>query len=309
MVAIAPQREQQPAAPKPMRPAAGILVALLAMSSLAAALRSRAIPPTVDRLLRTGLEQRWDTLAMGESVARFGRALEGAPYLERSLEAPGPEICRVTTRGFDCVTFMEVSLNLARTLRRDLGGRAPAEPDLRDAVTHTRYRAGILDGYASRLHYTSDWIEDNVAKGVIEDVTPSLGGVRYPVDAGFMSEHPELYAPLRTDPQLVDEFRRIERRLRSTPRTYIPKERVAAIEPMLRTGDLIGITTSIAGLDYTHTGMIVRGEDGRARFLHASSSRKCVTLDDTISRYLEAGPRASTGITVVRPLDPRAPVK
>jgi hypothetical protein len=66
------------------------------------------------------------------------------------------------------------------------------------------------------------------------------------------------------------ELCHIERRINLTHRTHVPRDRVAGIERELRTGDLVAITTSISGLDYAHTGLIVRQGSG-ARLLHASS--------------------------------------
>ena len=255
-------------------------------------------PPSLEQLIATAHIQRWDTLAIGERVGRFGRALEGVPYVAGTLEGPGPELCRVTTDGFDCVTFMELALDLARTVRI---GHEPTAGDVTDAIAFTRYRGGRLDGYTSRLHYTSEWIADNIAKGVLEDVTPSLGGVRFPLQVGFMSAHPQSYPALSADSALVDSMRRIERRINTTRRTHVPRDRVAAIEPKLRTGDLVAITTSTTGLDYAHTGIIIRDGNG-ARLLHASSKNGRVTLDDRIGAYLARAPRSFTGITVLRPI-------
>jgi N-acetylmuramoyl-L-alanine amidase-like protein len=279
------------------RIAAPALASLIVFASLTGA---QGAPPsrTVEGLLAASRAERWDTLAIGESVTRFGRALEGSPYVESTLEGPGPEVCRVTTDGFDCVTFMEVSLNLAR-VTHTVHGREPTSDDVTHAVTFTRYRGGRLDGYPSRLHYTSEWIADNIAKGVLEDVTPSLGGVPFPLKVGFMSAHPESYPALRDHPALVDSMRIIERRINSTHRTHVPRDRVTSIERKLRSGDLVAITTSIAGLDYSHTGLIVRGGGG-ARLLHASSKGGRVVLDDRISAYLARAARSNTGITVLR---------
>ena len=259
--------------------------------------------PTVAGLLAAARAQDWDTLAIGQGVARFGRALEGAPYVDGTLVGPGPELCRVTTDGFDCVTFMETALNLARTTHT-AGGREPTSEDVTKAITYTRYRGGRLDGYLSRLHYTSEWIADNIAKGVLEDVTPALGGVPFPLNVDFMSKHPERYPALRDNPTLVDSMRHIERRINLTRRTHVPRDRVAAIEGKLRSGDLVAITTSIRGLDYAHTGLIVR-EGGVARLLHASSKSGRVMLDDPIGVYLARAPRSRIGITVLRPRLPR----
>jgi hypothetical protein len=250
------------------------------------------------RLLDVAIERRWEKLAPGDRIVRFGRTLEGSPYLERTLEAPGPEACRVTTRGFDCVTFVELCLNLARVT--EAGRARPTPGDVFEAVTFTRYRGGRLDGYASRLHYTAEWIADNVAKGVLVDVTPSMEGSPCPVRVGFMSAHPELYPALVRQPALVDSMREIERRIGEVQRTCVPRERVARIEDRLETGDIVAIRTSIEGLDYSHMGLVYRDAEGVPRLLHASSARGKVFLDSSVGRYLAAGSVKNTGITVLR---------
>lgn len=255
-------------------------------------------PPGIAELLARAHAQRWDTLAIGERVARFGLALEGAPYLAGTLEGPGPEVCRITTRGYDCVTFMELCLALARVTR---GGARPTEAEVRDAVTLTRYRGGRLAGYVSRLHYTSEWIADAEDKGVLEDVTAALGGVSCSLRVGYMSSHPDRYPALAAEPALVDSMRRIEAAIHRIGRACIPRARVAAIEPRLRTGDLVAIATSIGGLDYAHTGIVVR-DGARARLLHASSRHGRVTLDEPLGRWLERAPASMTGVTIARPL-------
>jgi N-acetylmuramoyl-L-alanine amidase-like len=257
---------------------------------------------TFDSLMARACVARWDTLAPGARIDRFATALLGTPYVEGTLEGPGDEVCRLTARGFDCVTLIETCLNLARvTGVWRHGGPTPTVGDLRDAVTFTRYRGGRLDGYTSRLHYTSDWIADNVARGVFHDVTREIGGEPFDVRLAFMSEHPDLYPALRGHPARIDTMRTIEQRVSRVPRFFVPKARVAEIEPMLRTGDLIAITTSVKGLDYSHTGLIHVDPGGAARFLHASSAQGKVVLDTTIAGYLARGPKSNTGITVLRP--------
>jgi len=255
---------------------------------------------SLDALIARARAEGWNTLPIGERVARFGLALEGAPYLDRTLEGPGPEVCRVPVSGFDCVTFMELCLDLARVTGGERAAGATAA-DVRAAVTFTRYRGGRLTDYTSRLHYTSEWIADNVAKGVLDDVTPSLGGVPCPPDVGFMSAHPDRYPALVAEPAFVDSMRRIEAAVRATARTCIPRDSVAAVEASFRSGDLVAIATSIGGLDYAHTGMIVRDASGVARFLHASSRHGRVFLDGPLSGYLANGPNHHTGVTIVRP--------
>jgi hypothetical protein len=284
-----------------------LVVAASGQVACATAENADAVPdatqPQVERLLQLAADEGWGGLPIGERVARFGVALEGSPYVDGSLEGPGPEQCRITMDGFDCVTFMEVCLNLARVS----GGApdpVPGMVELRDAVTFTRYRGGTLDGYTSRLHYSAEWIADNETKDVLEDVTLALGGLVCEMRLDFMSKHPNYYAVLENNPALVDSMRTIEERINRVPRACIAKADVAAAEEQFRTGDLILITTSVEGLDYSHTGMILRDADDVPRFLHASSRNERVILDGRLSEYLETGPKSNTGISVLRPIEP-----
>jgi len=255
-----------------------------------------------DALIARAEAARWDTLAIGERIGRFGLVLEGKPYLDGTLEAPGEESCRITGAGFDCVTFMETCLGLARVTAQGAGEPRDFE-GLMAAVTFTRYRGGRIDGYTSRLHYTSDWILENARRGVLRDVTASLGGVAQSPGVGYMSAHPDRYAALKGHPDRVEVMRGIEARLNADTVYVLPKGEVASIESRLQTGDLIAIATSIAGLDYSHTGLVYRDERGVARFLHASSAKAHVVLDAALHEYLANGPKSQTGVTILRPLD------
>src|SRR2546422_91833 len=65
---------------------------------------------------------------------------------------------------------------------------------------------------------------------------------------------------------------------------------------------IVGITTTIDGLDCAHAGLCYREGDGALRLLHASTTRKAVTLDEDLATYL-AGVSTHTGIIVARPLE------
>ncbi len=243
-------------------------------------------------------EEGWADLPVGDLMAAFAEQFVGTRYVGGTLEQSGPEQCRIDLTGLDCVTFVENILAMARMMK--LGGASLEE--MEEEVTYTRYRGGILDGYTSRLHYTAEWIADNVSKGVVRDITPELGGEPLPIDVHFMSEHASAYPALKTDPSLVPVIAAIERTIRRIPRTYIPTGRIAEIEGRLRTGDIVAIATSKKGLDYAHMGMVLRNEDGCV-LVHASSSQKKVVVDGRVSEVI-AAVRSHTGISVVRPLEP-----
>ncbi len=256
-----------------------------------------------ERLLGLARAQAWRKLAIGERIGAVGIALLGTPYAAGTLEAGGGrEICAVDLRGLDCVTFVETALGFARMLER--GGRTPRA--LLAQVRFTRYRAGRLLGYASRLHYLSDWLADNARKRVVRLVTRELpGATRLEKRVNFMSTHPAAYPPLAADAALVRTIARIETRLSRRPLVHVPRDRVAEAQPFLMTGDIVGITTSLEGLDCAHMGLCHRDEQGRVRLLHASTTAREVTLDDELAAYLARVP-THTGIMVARP---RAPAR
>ena len=244
--------------------------------------------------------EKWNRLPIGDLMGNIGTLLLGTPYVGGTLEGAGPEICRADLTGLDCVTFFENVLAMARCSK--LG--TPSWDAFIKQITRTRYRDGQLDGYTSRLHYTAEWIENNVAKGVVRDVTPDLGGDVFPIRVSFMSEHPQYYPPLKADTSLVGTIASIERRLATTTRYIVPREKIADIEPLLKTGDIIAIATSKAGLDYAHTGLIVR-EGSVARLMHASVTKKKVILDVRLSDYI-ASVKSHIGVSILRPIEPNA---
>ena len=255
---------------------------------------------TFDRLVTQAREHRWAERPIGERSGAIGMALRDTPYVDGTLELyEDREVCSVNLRGLDCVTFFESTLAFARML-----GRGEHTPEaLLAEVTFTRYRRGQLTDYASRLHYMSDWFVDNEDKRVVRLITRELpGSARFTKRVSFMSAHPEAYRQLKANPALVRKIARVEADINAREMHYLPKEKIAAARPLLMTGDIIGITTTIDGLDCAHAGLCYRETAGALRLLHASTTRKAVTLDEDLATYL-AGVSTHTGIMVARPLE------
>lgn len=240
-----------------------------------------------------------DRSPIGLLTGHVGVAFLGTPYVGSTLELyDDRETCCVNLKGLDCVTFYEVSLCFTRMLRD--GGGTP--PDLVREIQLVRYRGGKLEGYLSRLHYTSDWIEDNAAKGVVDNLTPKLpGAVHMDKRFDFMSTHPQAYRQLKANPSLVPRMAEIEEQISARKPWYVPNDLVASIEPLLRTGDIVGIATNAAGLDCSHTGLVYVDEAGVRRFLNASSVRDQVVLGERLSEYAVKN-KKNLGVMIARPL-------
>jgi hypothetical protein len=255
---------------------------------------------TFERLLAEARAGAWRALPIGERIGAIGMALRGTTYVASTLEIyEDREVCSVNLRGLDCVTFFETALAFARMLRRGEGspGALLAE------ATFTRYRGGRLSGYASRLHYMSDWLADNERKGVVRRITRDLPGVaRLTRRINYMSTHPGAYRQLAANPELIQQLARQEDEISAREFDYVPKAKVAEAQPRLRTGDIVGVTTTIDGLDCSHSGLCYRDQRGVLRLLHASTTRQAVVLDDELAVYLARVP-THTGIMVARPLE------
>lgn len=238
---------------------------------------------------------RLDTLPVGAIVARLGRGFVGAPYTPNTLDPPGPERLVANLREFDCVTFVENMLAMARVVR---AGTPDFDAYLAE-LARIRYRSGRLEGYPSRLHYFSEWIADNAAKGIVRPVTAELGGVPDAEPLGFMSAHPDAYWQL-ADAANVDAIRAMEARLSATPRLYIPEAAIAAAAPDIRSGDIIAATSALEGLDVAHTG-IALWVDGSLHLMHAPLVGRAVEISDLplADRILRIAGQG--GIMVARP--------
>src|SRR5438045_7309908 len=97
----------------------------------------------------------------------------------------------------------------------------------------------------------------------------------------------------------------MEANVSSRPLYEIPKNKVAAIEPKLRNGDIIGIISRDRGGLYStaHVGLALRTNDGVLHFMHASSPGNSgkVVVDARLSKYLYRY-GSDSGILIARPL-------
>ena len=240
--------------------------------------------------------------APGAQMVRAAKHLLGQPY-EAGTQEGREERLRIYLTRTDCILFAETCLGLVQTVQR-CGAQARFE-DLAQTLQGTRYRDGVVDGYASRLHYTTEWIRQGVQTGVFEDLSEALGGVLDARRIDFMSTHPDSYAPLKGESQYAKDnlarIREMETRVSGMPRFYVPKDRLAAVEDRIQSGDILCFATSIDGLDYSHVVIAYREKPGdRLTFIHASTAAKKVVVEPrTLEAYLQANARIK-GISVLR---------
>ncbi len=229
-------------------------------------------------------------------VVKIGESMIGTPYVASTLENGEKEDLVINLKGQDCTTFAEYCLAMAKTIK---SGKTNFE-DFANEMEKIRYRNGIRNGYTSRLHYFSDWIYDNCQKGLAENPASAFGSL-YEKEINFMSTHPDSYPVLRENPDLVSLIAQQEDDLSNRGMFYLKKEDVEANETDLREGDIVGITTSIAGLDIAHVGILVK-KDGRIHLLNASTLVDEITISDVPLVDFLMNKNSYTGIMIARPL-------
>jgi len=280
--------------------------------SVASAMESRLPFSTVfkgqdqfNRLVAKAKSGNWQALPIGERTAAVGQALVGTRYKHFTLEIDNRiESPSVNFQGVDCWTFFEIALGFARMLNEPESSWTPER--LLHYIELDRYRGGECTGeYLSRLHYLEDWLYDNDRRGLVEDLTHSLGGGGVPHSAREMSVGWRHYRYLAANRSLLGPLGRMEANVSSRPLYQIPKNRVAGIESKLHSGDIIGIIgRDRSGLYSTsHVGLALRTKDGVLHFMHASSPGNSgrVIVDAELSKYLYRY-RSDSGILVARPL-------
>ena len=289
-----------------------ILIPAVLACSVASAMESRLPFSTVfkgqdqfNRLVAKAKSENWRALPIGERTAVVGQALVGTRYKHFTLEIDNRiESPSVNFQGVDCWTFFEIALGFARMLNEPESNWTPER--LLHYIELDRYRGGECTGeYLSRLHYLEDWLYDNDRRGLVEDLTRSLGGSGVPHSAREMSVGWRHYRYLAANRSLLGPLGRMEANVSSRPLYQIPKNRVAGIESKLRSGDVIGIISRDRNGLYStaHVGLALRTKDGVLHFMHASSPGNSgrVIVDAELSKYLYRY-RSDSGILVARPL-------
>jgi hypothetical protein len=239
--------------------------------------------------------------SLGELIVRAGLLQLGKPYFLHP-EDRTDEPLRVDLESFECQSFVESTLSVARCAL--VGQRDTA--CFAQELERFRYRGGVRRGFASRLHYFSEWIDDNVSRGRLDNRTAALGGQPIHRDFFYFARHAAAY-PALADAAARTEMAAVDERLSSAPHIVLDRAGVERAKPELMTGDVIAVVTSKPGALISHTGFIAKNPDGTPCLLHASShhGRVLLTRDD-IARYLRRWPDRQ-GLMVARPLAPQTP--
>ncbi|MBM4176892.1 MAG: DUF1460 domain-containing protein, partial [Ignavibacteria bacterium] len=168
-------------------------------------------------------------------------------------------------------------------------------------LEYIRYRDGIKDDYLSRLHYFSEWIENNEEKGILRNVSRELGGNKFLTQSiSFMSSNPKLYTKLKSKEDIA-RLKQIESQLNSREVFYIDKNQLASKNMInkIEDGDIIALVAADSSLDVTHTTIAIKQNDN-VYLLHAPKPGTKVQITEKhLINYIRDN-KSVKGIMVVR---------
>ena len=221
----------------------------------------------------------------------------GTEYVAGSLEQV-PEKLKVSLVETDCILFVETCLAMAVNAKK--GNDSP--DSLCAFIQGTRYRNGVVDGYTSRIHYTSEWIRQGEANGIFREITDVLSGENLSGQRfSYMSEHTGAYKQIKDNPAEIAKIAKMEESLnRYTDYYVIPKAEVKKMEHLLKDGDILGFNSNVKGLDIAHVALVYHKENGEVGFIHASQVDGKVVIDEkSIHDYVNSR-KSNDGIRIIR---------
>ena len=236
------------------------------------------------------------SLPIADLVVKIGLSFLETPYVAATLENGLEEKLVINLRQLDCTTFAESTLALARTVKLN-------KKDFESFIAELqkiRYRNGVRNQYPSRLHYFSEWIQNNHKRSIISG-SVNQNGVKSDKAINYMSTHPSDYPVLKEHPELIPAIAQQEKELSEKGFMFFPKSDIPNLYRNLKHGDIIALTSSIDGVDVNHVGIIIR-KDNEFHLLHAPlSGKKVLVSDGPITDFLKPQSKNS-GIMIARPV-------
>jgi hypothetical protein len=214
------------------------------------------------------LSQTKDDRAIGSRIEVLSRHFLGRPYQTNPLigSADSAEVFTASIDRFDCVTYIETVVALARAATVD---------GFIEWLRKIRYESGRIQ-WDRRNHYMTLWIRNNAREAIIRRV--SMIAVTTVSIERLLNVVPGL-APKRISIRCV------------------AKRAVSQCVGRLRSGDVISFVSTHKHLDVFHAGIIVRNGK-RILMRHASRSQGAV-VEQELSEFLKANRMA--GVIIVRP--------
>ncbi len=219
---------------------------------------------SAERLLRSIQHER----PVRRRMDKISRLLLGSAYLVNPLGGGvgSAEVFTVSFSGFDCVTYVETVMAMAR---------ASTTSGFLRQLRKIRYREGRIE-WTWRNHYMTDWIRENQAAGFLRNIT-----------RGSMT---------RSRTRRLSSLAGIRPRRRKF--RYFLKSSLDQIRALIDDGDLIFFVSTRPNLDTFHVGICFRAH-GKVLLRHSARSQGGA-VEQLLDDFL--GKNSMPGFILARPV-------
>ncbi len=226
---------------------------------------------------------------------------EGVPYGNGGRGCPTAHTL-VNVNSMDCMTFIENiwAISFSKHIISQMKTIPPDSACFSIFVQNLnafRYYEGRNQKLEDRIQYLSSAFKQLEDKGLLVNVAKT-SGVPLKKNINYITTHKSKYRGFTDWKRIRDK----EIEMSNYNYWWYPLDSLDRYAQVARNGDLVGLVTSVPGLDVSHCGIIsvVKGE---LFMTHASSIKKKVTINQNLNEYLSSR-TTITGLIVYRPVFP-----
>lgn len=236
--------------------------------------------------------------SLGDRMAMAAKLLKETPgdhyYTTDSIAA-----LRINVDSFSPLMFVNTVAALAKaSMKSGYTDWRTFAAEFEDIST----RRGKDTGYASIMFHTSDWINDNVSRGNVKELTENFSGgvVARTKSLDEMTRFRQNF-PALADSATFEKVRMNEMGYRTHRIPTLKKETIKKKEILdeLKNGDVVILVPSRDGIDFYDIGIVEMEDDG-PHFIHLSPSEGKITEEEVLTRYFPLMTKYFQGYRIIR---------
>jgi len=253
-----------------------------------------------DKALKV-LKAEYTSNQYDQYVEQMLKEFENVPYGGGSQGCPQAHTL-INLRQMDCMTFVENFWALAFTRHLIQGVKERLGDDEIFAIyvqnlNAIRYYEGKNQRNEDRIQYLTSGFIQLEKTGVLSSVGKGLGRTMSK-KINYVSANRTKFGGFKDWPFIQNK----ENEMSQYSYTVFDKDKIHDYAQIAKNGDLVGLVTTVNGLDVSHCGVITIRE-GKVYMTHASSVRKQLVIAQDLVEYLSKRTTVS-GIVVFRPVFP-----
>lgn len=237
---------------------------------------------------------------LGDRMVAVAKSMEGMTWAPPA-DNDSLGTIMVNFHGMDRLDFINNVIALAKS-----GGRPNTDfEDYGMELEKISRHKGKDEGFASRFFYASDWIQDNVFRGNIKEMTEYLTGGGFKTKTlDYMTRHKDEF-PAMANPEIADKIRFLEMGFRSHRIPHMKKQSAGnkPLHELMENGDIIVMLSPEPDFDIYDIG-IVEMREGEPYLIHISRNNGNVTSENIpLSRLFKLEGQHFYGYRWLKPVD------